>query len=272
MEDNLGGSNAELLEPQAAPAAWGRRRAIAAGVGLLMMGTVAMATLSASPTVGRSSGGSAPVALATSSVAEIIGLADAVSSSAAGYPGMPVGTDDDPPLQVQPEVNGKPMNEPPVDKSPSDLSVSCADNEELFMSLCYKKCAVLTNLTHPKRVAPGACCKELSISCLNPSKTDYNGIFPGQGYNVGGDNGPPHPPGACDGNEENHLGLCYMKCNLLTDNEYPIRAAANTCCKAHPCWNIFNLKSSPGTCTGYGVGGGNAGHDCPHQPSTVGSR
>mmetsp|Transcript_38821 Transcript_38821/g.102602 ORF Transcript_38821/g.102602 Transcript_38821/m.102602 type:complete len:206 (+) Transcript_38821:3-620(+) len=196
-----------------------------------------------------------------------VALYDELSSSAAGMPGMPLGKDTDPPILTVEPAGDTVTSAPMVDLTPAQLHIACADNEEEYLGLCYKKCFILSNGTYPKRVAPTGCCKEMSITCILPSEIDTNGIFPGQGYNVGGTGGVPHQPGACDGNEENHLGQCYMKCSLLTDNRMMFRAAANTCCRVQPCWNPFNVKTVGGSCSGYGVGGGNAGHDCPHAPS-----
>lgn len=48
-----------------------------------------------------------------------------------------------------------------------------------------------------------------------------------------GDNVCPHKPGACLVDEEFFLGTCYKKCSLLTENIYPYRVAAATCCKVY---------------------------------------
>merc|ERR1719350_2653485 len=41
----------------------------------------------------------------------------------------------------------------------------------------------------------------------------------------------PHIPGDCLRNEELLLGQCYMKCAVLTENEYTFRTGPDTCCK-----------------------------------------
>jgi len=141
----------------------------------------------------------------------------------------------------------------------------CEDGEERFLLGCYKTCGALTDGEFPARFAPNGCCKELSISCLNPADVRVSMPWPGHGMMVGGDGKAPHPPGECDPDEEGLLGLCFKKCSILTQNEYPIRAATNTCCKRRPCANLLNLKTKGVGCNGFGVGGGAKGHECPHK-------
>mmetsp|Transcript_117588 Transcript_117588/g.285302 ORF Transcript_117588/g.285302 Transcript_117588/m.285302 type:complete len:303 (-) Transcript_117588:124-1032(-) len=143
----------------------------------------------------------------------------------------------------------------------------CEKNEELFLGMCYKNCTLLTGGIYSIRFAPNGCCKNLP--CMTPSEVDMQGFAPGTGYMVSaaGDGHYPHSPGQCSGNEESHLGMCYKKCSLLTNDEYPHRVAANTCCKQSPCWNPFNLDTKGKFCEGYGVGGGMSRDDqCPHKP------
>jgi len=144
---------------------------------------------------------------------------------------------------------------------------ACEDGEEKFLGECYKSCSDLTEGRFPSRFAPNGCCKELSLSCLNPDDVRFSMPWPGHGMMVGGDGKAPHPPGRCDPNEEGLLGLCYKKCSILTKGEYPIREASNTCCSQHPCTNFFHLKTSGLGCNGFGVGGGAEGHECPHKRS-----
>merc|ERR1719188_999174 len=92
----------------------------------------------------------------------------------------------------------------------------CGWNEELFMGVCYARCSALTNGSYKKRIAPNGCCKEFSLKCMVGSEVDFAGVFPGSGYKRGGSLGEsPHPPGLCDGNEELHAGMCFMKCSVL---------------------------------------------------------
>mmetsp|Transcript_84191 Transcript_84191/g.212311 ORF Transcript_84191/g.212311 Transcript_84191/m.212311 type:complete len:271 (+) Transcript_84191:142-954(+) len=42
----------------------------------------------------------------------------------------------------------------------------CLADEELFMGICYKKCALLTEKLFPYRVGPASCCKRNDASCI----------------------------------------------------------------------------------------------------------
>merc|ERR1712048_1498064 len=68
-----------------------------------------------------------------------------------------------------------------------------------------------------------------------------------------------------DGNvcalDEEQFGLfCYKKCELLTQDEHPIRTSAYSCCSKQPC-GIWNSKmSSPlWPCSGLSVAGDHLG-------------
>lgn len=191
-----------------------------------------------------------------------------LAREADGMPGMP-------PSQVnQPAAYAGQIGDwnggPPAPTSIHDVAtpgMKCRKNEELFLGVCYKNCTLLTGGMYPIRFAPNGCCKD--YPCMTPSEVDMQGFAPGTGYIVSaeGDGHYPHSPGECGGNEESHLGLCYKKCSLLTNNEYTHRVAANTCCKQSPCWNPFNLDTQGQYCEGYGVGGGMSNDDkCPHKP------
>lgn len=200
------------------------------------------------------------------SPAGVISRYDPLSTVVAGMPGMPVGRDEDTSY-----LNTAPRKAPAsfytASHEPPTPRQLCGSDEELYLGMCYKQCKILTEGTHPFRVSPYNCCKQdFSLTCVLPSEQKFNFGTPGSGYDVAGDGGVPHPPGICDFNEEDHLNVCYKKCSLLTQGTYPFRAAANTCCKGKPCWNIFNLRTSGSWCNGYGVGGGLFGHDCPHPP------
>lgn len=75
----------------------------------------------------------------------------------------------------------------------------------------------------------------------------------------------------CPDQEEEHMGLCYKKCSTLTDNKYPIRTTAFSCCKEEPC-SFFNSEFSNVLeyCDGLDVAGNFAqvGRQkvCPHKP------
>mmetsp|Transcript_52512 Transcript_52512/g.151328 ORF Transcript_52512/g.151328 Transcript_52512/m.151328 type:complete len:266 (+) Transcript_52512:69-866(+) len=173
---------------------------------------------------------------------------DPLSSAAAGIPGMPMGVD---------EGSAGALAD----------ATECRMQEELYGGLCYKKCAILTNGTFTKRVAPNGCCKEMSVKCVLSSEVDFSGLFPGSGYNINVDGQAPHGPGICDGNEEFFGGVCYKKCSLLTQSAYTVRSGPGTCC-THSCWNALNTVTKAGECTGFNVGGGLVPqHNCPHAPT-----
>lgn len=74
-----------------------------------------------------------------------------------------------------------------------------------------------------------------------------------------------HDGNKCEDNEEIHLGLCYKKCTLLTDDAYPIRTGPFKCCSSRPCGyaNQVLSGSSAAPCKAFDVNG----HDgCPHAP------
>mmetsp|Transcript_63309 Transcript_63309/g.175527 ORF Transcript_63309/g.175527 Transcript_63309/m.175527 type:complete len:297 (+) Transcript_63309:116-1006(+) len=104
----------------------------------------------------------------------------------------------------------------------------CRDDEELLNSLCYKKCNLLTNGTHPIRTSPWHCCSEKPCFLNQLQRLGVCG-----GFSVAGGEGGscPHAPGACLKNEEFHGGHCFKKCGLLTNGSYPTRVGAYTCCR-----------------------------------------
>jgi len=154
--------------------------------------------------------------------------------------------------------------------------MKCRKHEELFFGICYKNCSLLTNGMYTIRFAPNGCCR--ALPCLLPSEVDLDGFAPGYGYFVsgGGKGHFPHAPGECMGNEESHLGFCYKKCSLLTNNEFNYRMGTNTCCKKKHCWspfnwNIFNVKTEGTWCSGFAVGGAlSKRYECPHRPEIAG--
>jgi len=133
----------------------------------------------------------------------------------------------------------------------------CGDDEEEFVGLCYKKCALLTNRVAPIRTSSFSCCKNHPCGLTN----EVFNVKPCAGFDVGGSiNGEqgecPHAEGTCLVNEEMILGICYKKCSVLTGGAYPLRVAATTCCKASSlagCLNPMMLKTE---FRGFSVGGG----------------
>mmetsp|Transcript_42615 Transcript_42615/g.127365 ORF Transcript_42615/g.127365 Transcript_42615/m.127365 type:complete len:303 (+) Transcript_42615:89-997(+) len=293
--DRSGDSSPEALETPAAVlrGAWLRLPLVARGCVVGTMGAACMAAVLLWPAepqrvapgkeaafLHRSPGGSPDVDVLPRPIeARMLQLVDwdesrgVLARSADGLPGMPPASlSRGSPFAGQiGDWNGGPPNQPQP-TSIHDVATPgrrCRRNEELFLGVCYKNCTLLTGGLYSIRFAPNGCCK--NYPCLTPSEVDFQGFAPGTGYMVSadGDGSYPHAPGECDGNEESHLGMCYKKCALLTNNVYTHRVAANTCCKQSPCWNPFNLDTKGGTCSGYSVGGGNSRDtQCPHQPTS----
>uniref|UniRef100_A0A7S2NFE8 Uncharacterized protein n=1 Tax=Alexandrium andersonii TaxID=327968 RepID=A0A7S2NFE8_9DINO len=102
---------------------------------------------------------------------------------------------------------------------------ACLEDEELFLGVCYKKCALLTEKEYPYRVAPATCCEDNGLNCL-----DFRNSYTSEEFAVGGGESGP---GACNSDEELSMGKCVKKCSLLTNNKYPLRFSLATCCKAN---------------------------------------
>lgn len=179
---------------------------------------------------------------------------------------------------------------------------ACLVDEEYFMGLCYKKCSILTNGSYRHRSAPATCCKTEGWKCLDAVAEDWTdkafAVGGGKGDNKSSTPSRVHGPlhkltegsaaispalddshvldsnlkptealhdeNKCEDNEELHAKLCYKKCSILTNGEYPKRSTAFTCCKAEGCLLNFKMASDvPIPCQGYDV----SGHDsCPHAP------
>jgi len=88
-----------------------------------------------------------------------------------------------------------------------------------------------------------------------------------------GRRGRPAPAGGrnlCEEDEELHIHLCYKRCDLLTDGEYPYRTTAWSCCKEKRC-DFLNQKGQKvdlRPCLGLDVAGDSrtpdgAGKRCP---------
>eukprot|EP00429_Kryptoperidinium_foliaceum_P012256 CAMPEP_0176040720 /NCGR_PEP_ID=MMETSP0120_2-20121206/20194_1 /TAXON_ID=160619 /ORGANISM="Kryptoperidinium foliaceum, Strain CCMP 1326" /LENGTH=453 /DNA_ID=CAMNT_0017374121 /DNA_START=37 /DNA_END=1398 /DNA_ORIENTATION=- len=144
----------------------------------------------------------------------------------------------------------------------------CADNEELYGGLCYKRCAILTGGEASIRTSSWTCCKEHPCLPWNQHGSVGSRLVC-NGYDIDGDGSCPHKPGACLVDEELHMGICYKKCSLLTRGLYPHRTAAATCCKSAglSCLNLGNDRTS----RSFDVGGGAGDHDAstpakPHPP------
>mmetsp|Transcript_83690 Transcript_83690/g.233084 ORF Transcript_83690/g.233084 Transcript_83690/m.233084 type:complete len:317 (+) Transcript_83690:22-972(+) len=146
----------------------------------------------------------------------------------------------------------------------------CPNDEEVFEGMCYAKCADLTNGTYTIRSSPWACCNAKPCSFFN-SKTVAP--IPCHGFDVAGaaeGGGCPHTPGACMVNEEYNLGTCYKKCAILTNNTFPYRSAASSCCRYDnhlACLDVVNVNTSVAFAVGGGVDDGtNTTPSKPHAP------
>jgi len=129
----------------------------------------------------------------------------------------------------------------------------CAQNEEPYLGLCYKKCSLLTGGTYPVRYTAFSCCTGKPCGLKNSHMMQWLPL-PCRGYDVSGEGSCPHPVGKCLQNEERFLGRCYKKCSVLTEGAYPYRSGPATCCIAGglTCVNPFNDKTS----AAFNVGGG----------------
>lgn len=144
----------------------------------------------------------------------------------------------------------------------------CETGEELFKGLCYKTCSLLTSGEYPLRTTPFSCCSQHPCNLKNQKfELGLCGGFDVAGDEAGG--GCPHPPGACLENEELSLGVCYKKCGILTNNEFPYRLAAATCCKVQGlgCLDFTKTRTSKAFDVGGGEGDGDwATPASPHAP------
>eukprot|EP00931_Biecheleriopsis_adriatica_P093926 TRINITY_DN67643_c0_g1_i1.p1 TRINITY_DN67643_c0_g1~~TRINITY_DN67643_c0_g1_i1.p1 ORF type:complete len:469 (-),score=49.80 TRINITY_DN67643_c0_g1_i1:99-1505(-) len=134
----------------------------------------------------------------------------------------------------------------------------CDDYEELYGGLCYKKCSILTDGTHPIRTSSWSCCEKHPCGVSNQVGKVGTTLMC-DGYDVGYTSRCPHSPGACLTDEELFLGKCYKKCALLTKGEFPSRVAPASCCKSSGmgCLDIRQDKTS----SSFAVGGGQGDQD-----------
>eukprot|EP00928_Gymnodinium_smaydae_P055336 TRINITY_DN3890_c0_g1_i4.p1 TRINITY_DN3890_c0_g1~~TRINITY_DN3890_c0_g1_i4.p1 ORF type:complete len:507 (-),score=83.68 TRINITY_DN3890_c0_g1_i4:111-1631(-) len=76
-----------------------------------------------------------------------------------------------------------------------------------------------------------------------------------------------HDGNVCDDQEELLEGLCYTKCEILTNGAHPFRKSAFSCCKTSRCIDTTHLDiSSMLPCEGYDVSTEDGGTACPHSP------
>mmetsp|Transcript_38782 Transcript_38782/g.76864 ORF Transcript_38782/g.76864 Transcript_38782/m.76864 type:complete len:412 (+) Transcript_38782:9-1244(+) len=131
----------------------------------------------------------------------------------------------------------------------------CKDNEEHFAGLCYKKCSIMTDNKNTIRTSPWTCCERRP--CFVNQRLHIGLRVACVGFAVSGDGKCPHMPGACLDNEETMLGVCYKKCSMLTNKNYPYRVGPATCCKTDGLSCLYFWKTY--TSKEFDVGGGRKG-------------
>ena len=153
----------------------------------------------------------------------------------------------------------------------------CADDEELFESLCYAKCSILSAGLKPVRCAAHIC-EPLDSNGKHKCQLSQNAIesilsspslMPCHGYDVAGTREGkkrcPHTPGACLKDEELYLGTCFKQCSILTNGAFPHRKAFATCCKAESLFQCL-MPGEAKTDKAFAEGGGFGDHD-PDTPA-----
>lgn len=138
----------------------------------------------------------------------------------------------------------------------------CPDDEEMYATLCYKKCSKFPELEgrYPIRTSAFSCCASYPCTFFNSRFTNILNFC--DGFDVAGEHaqgGCPHGPGDCYKNEEFSLGVCYKKCAIMTHNEFPYRAAADTCCRYNShlaCMDALNTYTNMSLNVGGGLGDG----------------
>jgi len=137
----------------------------------------------------------------------------------------------------------------------------CDDDEEIYAGLCYRKCGLLTHGKAPIRTSSWTCCESHPCNPWNEMGSIGTSVLC-NGYDVAGDMSCPHRPGSCLVDEEIHLGMCYKRCSILTNGEFPHRSGPETCCKADDlgCMMPWNTRLRPR----FAVGGGD-GHETPRR-------
>lgn len=83
-----------------------------------------------------------------------------------------------------------------------------------------------------------------------------------------------HDGNVCGDDEELNGGLCYTKCDRLTEGKFPFRFDAFTCCEVEDCkFNILKMSTaSLIPCHGYDVSSEDDGMDCPHTEGLCGDQ
>lgn len=116
------------------------------------------------------------------------------------------------------------------------------------------------SLSTATTVAPPAS----QISDIN-QLTGAKGVVPTQPTNPLAPAEDTNDGNKCYDDEEDHLGLCYKTCSLLTNGKAPHRTSGFTCVKSSSFTDAFSPKvEGLVPCKGFDVAGDTAGGGCPH--------
>jgi len=176
------------------------------------------------------------------------------------------------PDQALTEASGQSNEQPKTTSSPPTVNFDdsaqelhdgnvCADTEEIYAGLCYRKCSLLTNGAAGIRTSAWSCCKDHPCGLRNEIMAPGPPMFC-HGFGVSADGSCPHKPGTCFPDEELHLGICYKKCELLTGNKFPHRFSGIECCDTTGlgCMLPSHIKLSKGFAVGGDANGGSQAH------------
>lgn len=140
----------------------------------------------------------------------------------------------------------------PLDSGHEDLPEGwpCKTGESLFMNMCYVDCGKATQGKFPFRDDPCTCCN--SFPCdKRPGHYSQDCVKLDKSID-GRDAEGPRLLNCRSEFEELYEGLCYLRCDILTAQKYPIRTGMNTCSN-----ELYggNWMMGLGPCSGFGVGG-----------------
>lgn len=142
----------------------------------------------------------------------------------------------------------------------------CRKGEEIFGNLCYKTCGSLTDGSLPYRWDGCTCCSELPCPLFVAGKFNLNCTMLNKN-STGGDPIAPQLTVCENPDEELFMGLCYLKCSVLTYARLPIRTGMNTCSRNNN-W-AANWTMGFGPCSGFGIGSGLSKYCWPAIPQVA---
>mmetsp|Transcript_84043 Transcript_84043/g.151694 ORF Transcript_84043/g.151694 Transcript_84043/m.151694 type:complete len:264 (-) Transcript_84043:81-872(-) len=148
----------------------------------------------------------------------------------------------------------------------------CGTDEEEFAGLCYMKCSILTQGTHPTRTSSFSCCAATdSTKCFihnQQVQLKTCGGFDVSGNVNGQTSACPHQEGTCLTDEELYLGQCYKTCSLLTGGKKIHRIAFLTCCEVNTVKECLPGNPKASYSLKNNVGGGSTPESLvPHFPN-----